>query len=95
MLPFVFVSKAEKEKSSSPGLKRTLSEGNENDEPATKRELKRAKVEREELEAELELKITAKAGSHHKLEKVCSRLIYQHRTLMQSQKLSNLYHIDV
>lgn len=71
MLWFDFASKAEKEKVSSPGLKRTLSEGNENDEPATKRELKRAKVEREELEAELELKITAKAGSHHKLEKVC------------------------
>lgn len=82
---FDFVSKAEKEKVTSPGLKRTLSEGNENDEPATKRELKRAKVEREELEAELELKITAKAGSHHKLEKVWSpSCVYLHRTLSQS-----------
>ncbi|XP_075900277.1 activating transcription factor 7-interacting protein 1 isoform X3 [Nelusetta ayraudi] len=66
---------ADKEKVSSPGLKRTLSEGNENDEPATKRELKRAKVDREELEAELELKITAKAGSHHKLEKIVQQLV--------------------
>lgn len=74
MLCFDFVSEAEKEKIVSPGLKRTLSEGNENNEPATKRELKRAKVEREELEAELELKITAKAGTHHKLEKVCNPL---------------------
>lgn len=74
-LVFVSVSKAVKEdKASTPGLKRTLSEGNEKDEPDVKRELKRPKVEREELEAELELKITAKAGSHHKLEKVCMNL---------------------
>lgn len=71
---FDFVSIAEKEKITSPGLKRTLSEGNENNEPATKREFKRAKVERDELEAELELKITAKAGTHHKLEKVCNHI---------------------
>lgn len=59
------------DKSSTTGLKRTLSEGYENDGQTVKREGKRPKVEREELEAQLELKITAKAGSHHKLGKVC------------------------
>lgn len=58
-------------KGTTPGLKRTLSEGYENNEQTIKRELKRPKVESEELEAQLELKITAKAGTHHKLEKVC------------------------
>lgn len=79
------MSKAEKEKIISPGLKRTLSEGNENNEPATKRELKRAKVEREELEAELELKITAKAGTHHKLEKVCHHVYKELSTTVKIQ----------
>lgn len=59
------------EKGSISGLKRTLSEGFEKDGQAVKREGKRPKMEREELEAQLELKITAKAGSHHKLGKVC------------------------
>lgn len=79
------MSKAEKEKIVSPGLKRTLSEGNENNEPATKRDLKRAKVERDELEAELELKITAKAGTHHKLEKVCNRPYKELLTIVKIQ----------
>lgn len=63
-----------KEKSTTPGLKRTLSEGNGNDEKDelnAKRELKRPKMQTHELEAKLELKITAKAGIHSKLEKVC------------------------
>ncbi len=63
----------QEDKGSTSGLKRTLSEGYEN-EQTIKREGKRPKVEREELEAQLELKITAKAGSHHKLEKVCMQL---------------------
>lgn len=72
---FVFVShEVQEERGSTSGLKRTLSEGNEKDGQAVKREGKRPKVEREELEAQLELKITAKAGSHHKLEKVCMQL---------------------
>lgn len=70
---FVFSQLAQENKVSTPGLKRTLSEGYENNEQTIKRELKRPKVESEELEAQLELKITAKAGSHHKLEKVCMR----------------------
>lgn len=62
------------DKVSIPGLKRTLSEGYEKEEQTIKRDLKRPKVDREELEAQLELKITAKAGRHHKLEKVCMQL---------------------
>ncbi|XP_071329373.1 activating transcription factor 7-interacting protein 1 isoform X2 [Trachinotus anak] len=66
---------AQEEKGSTSGLKRTLSEGFEKDGQTVKREGKRPKVEREELEAELELKITAKAGSHHKLEKIVQQLV--------------------
>lgn len=67
---FVCVSQiVQEDKGSTSGLKRTLSEGSDKGE-TLKRDGKRPKVEREELEAQLELKITAKAGSHHKLEKV-------------------------
>lgn len=73
----LFVSQVvQEEKGSTSGLKRTLSEGYEKEEQTVKREGKRPKVEREELEAQLELKITAKAGSHHKLEKVCKQQIF-------------------
>ncbi|XP_059194989.1 activating transcription factor 7-interacting protein 1 isoform X2 [Centropristis striata] len=65
----------QEEKGSTSGLKRTLSEGSEKESPTIKREGKRPKVEREELEAQLELKITAKAGSHHKLEKIVQQLV--------------------
>ncbi|XP_070779992.1 activating transcription factor 7-interacting protein 1 isoform X2 [Enoplosus armatus] len=65
----------QEEKGSTSGLKRTLSEGYEKDGQTVKREGKRPKVEREELEAQLELKITAKAGSHHKLEKIVQKLV--------------------
>ncbi|KAM4584047.1 activating transcription factor 7-interacting protein 1 isoform 3-T11 [Odontesthes bonariensis] len=65
---------AQAEKSSASGLKRTLSEG-EKDGLTVKREGKRPKMEHEELEAQLELKITAKAGSHHKLEKIVQQLV--------------------
>lgn len=64
----------QKDRSAVPGLKRTLSEGNgdsEKDDAGTKSDLKRPKMHSEELEAKLELKITAKAGAHPKLEKVC------------------------
>ncbi|KAF0037502.1 hypothetical protein F2P81_010376 [Scophthalmus maximus] len=63
------------ERGSTSGLKRTLSEGSEKEVQIVKREGKRPKVEREELEAQLELKITAKAGSHHKLEKIVQQLV--------------------
>lgn len=67
-------SNSVKEESSS-GLKRTLSDGFEPSGPAISREIKRPKMEREEFEAQLELKITAKAGSHHKLEKIMQQLL--------------------
>lgn len=51
-----------------------MSEDYEKDGKTVKREGKRPKMEREELEAQLEFKITAKAGSHHKLEKVCMQI---------------------
>ncbi|XP_035492736.2 activating transcription factor 7-interacting protein 1 isoform X2 [Scophthalmus maximus] len=63
------------ERGSTSGLKRTLSEGSEKEVQIVKREGKRPKVERGELEAQLELKITAKAGSHHKLEKIVQQLV--------------------
>uniref|UniRef100_A0A3Q1EFD1 Activating transcription factor 7 interacting protein n=1 Tax=Acanthochromis polyacanthus TaxID=80966 RepID=A0A3Q1EFD1_9TELE len=66
---------AQEEKSSTSGLKRTLSEGYDKDEQTVTREGKRPKVEREELEAQLELKITAKAGSHHKLGQIVQKLV--------------------
>lgn len=70
----LFFQIVQEEKGSTSGLKRTLSEGFEKDAQTLKKEGKRPKMEREELEAQLELKITAKAGSHHKLGKVCMQL---------------------
>lgn len=59
--------------SASAGTKRSLSEEKEEDDKEIKdqRDGKRARLDGEELEAQLELKITANAGSRHKLEKVC------------------------
>ncbi|XP_018520616.1 activating transcription factor 7-interacting protein 1 isoform X3 [Lates calcarifer] len=73
----------QEERGSTSGLKRTLSEGNEKDGQAVKREGKRPKVEREELEAQLELKITAKAGSHHKLEKIVQQLVEERLRVLE------------
>lgn len=58
------------EKSSSSGQKRPLLEGDEKDGGKVERDGKRQKVQGVELEAQLELKITAKGGSRLKLEKV-------------------------
>ncbi|KAM7419109.1 hypothetical protein PAMA_016295 [Pampus argenteus] len=68
-------TEVQEEKCSTSGLKRTLSEGYEKDGVTLKREGKRPKMEREELEAQLEFKITAKAGSHRKLEKIVQQLV--------------------
>ncbi|XP_047433687.1 activating transcription factor 7-interacting protein 1 isoform X2 [Mugil cephalus] len=76
-------STVKEEKSSTSGLKRTLSEGCENDGQTVKREGKRPKVEREELEAQLELKITAKAGSHHKLGKIVQQLVNERLRVLE------------
>uniref|UniRef100_A0A8C2WIT0 Activating transcription factor 7 interacting protein n=1 Tax=Cyclopterus lumpus TaxID=8103 RepID=A0A8C2WIT0_CYCLU len=67
--------KEKEEKGTTSGLKRTLSEGFEKDGQTVKREGKRPKVERQELEAKLEFKFTAKAGGHHKLEKIVQQLV--------------------
>ncbi|XP_063739496.1 activating transcription factor 7-interacting protein 1 [Eleginops maclovinus] len=73
----------QEEKGSTSGLKRTLSEGSTNDGQSVKREGKRPKVEREELEAKLEFKFTTKAGSHHKLEKIVQHLVEERLKLME------------
>ncbi|KAF7665088.1 hypothetical protein LDENG_00154510 [Lucifuga dentata] len=63
------------EKCSTSGLKRTLSEGYEKGEQTTERDEKKPKMEGVELEAQWELKITAKASSRHKLEKIVQQLM--------------------
>ncbi|KAM6942079.1 activating transcription factor 7-interacting protein 1 isoform 2-T3 [Lycodopsis pacificus] len=65
----------QEEKGSTSGLKRTLSEGFEKDGQPIKREGKRPKVERQELEAQLEFKFTTKAGDPHKLEKIVQQMV--------------------
>uniref|UniRef100_A0AAV2LJ34 Fibronectin type-III domain-containing protein n=1 Tax=Knipowitschia caucasica TaxID=637954 RepID=A0AAV2LJ34_KNICA len=64
-----------KEEKVSTGLKRTLSEGFEPKGPCISRDFKRPKMDSEEFEAELELKITAKAGKHHKLEQIVQKIV--------------------
>ncbi|XP_026215427.1 activating transcription factor 7-interacting protein 1 isoform X2 [Anabas testudineus] len=73
----------QEEKGSTSGLKRTLSEGFEKDAQTLKKEGKRPKMEREELEAQLELKITAKAGSHHKLGKIVQQLVDERLRILE------------
>ncbi|XP_041789366.1 activating transcription factor 7-interacting protein 1 isoform X2 [Chelmon rostratus] len=74
----------QEDKGSTSGLKRTLSEGYEKGGQTVKREGKRPKLEREELEAQLELKITAEAGSHHKLEKIVQQLVDERLRALQA-----------
>ncbi|KAM8841870.1 activating transcription factor 7-interacting protein 1 [Synchiropus picturatus] len=69
------------DKSSLSGIKRTLSEGHEN-ESTVKRDGKRPKMERE-LEAELEVKITTKASDHRKLEKIVQQLVNERLEVLQ------------
>ncbi|KAM3864752.1 activating transcription factor 7-interacting protein 1-like [Diretmus argenteus] len=71
---------APEEKCSTSGMKRTLSEGFEKDEQTVQRDVKRPKVE---LEAQLELKITAKASSRLKLEKVVQQLMEEQLRVLQ------------
>ncbi|XP_077381697.1 activating transcription factor 7-interacting protein 1 isoform X2 [Festucalex cinctus] len=63
------------EKNCTSGIKRTLSEGFDKEAQAIKREEKRPKLDQGELEAQLELKITAKAGSHPKLEQIVQQIV--------------------
>ncbi|XP_056135889.1 activating transcription factor 7-interacting protein 1 isoform X2 [Lampris incognitus] len=74
---------ASQEKSSTSGLKRTLSEGDEKNKPNIERDVKRPKVEGMALEAQLELKITAKAGSRLKVEKIVQQLMEDRLRVLQ------------
>ncbi|CAL8332308.1 unnamed protein product [Lota lota] len=65
------------------GLKRALSEGEEKEKEKVERDGKRPKMDGVELEAQLELKITAKAGSRLKLEKVVQQLVEDRLRVLQ------------
>nr|XP_029480372.1 activating transcription factor 7-interacting protein 1-like [Oncorhynchus nerka] len=75
--------KVKEEKSSSSGQKRPLLEGDEKDGGKIERDGKRQKVQGVELEAELELKITAKGGSRLKLEKVLQKMVEERLRALQ------------
>ncbi|KAM3864753.1 activating transcription factor 7-interacting protein 1-like [Diretmus argenteus] len=70
---------APEEKCSTSGLKRTF----EKDEQTVQRDVKRPKVEGLELEAQLVRKITAKASSRLKLEKVVQQLVEERLRVLQ------------
>ncbi|XP_052346251.1 activating transcription factor 7-interacting protein 1-like [Oncorhynchus keta] len=75
--------KVKEEKSSSAGQKRPLLEGDEKDGGKIERDGKRQKVQGVELEAQLELKITAKGGSRLKLEKVLQKMVEERLRALQ------------
>ncbi|XP_046899633.1 activating transcription factor 7-interacting protein 1 isoform X2 [Hypomesus transpacificus] len=74
---------AVKEEKSSSGHKRPLSEANVKDESNVDRDGKRQRRDGVELEAQLELKFTAKAGSRHKIEKVVQQLVEERMRVLQ------------
>ncbi|XP_051983324.1 activating transcription factor 7-interacting protein 1-like [Xyrauchen texanus] len=67
------------------GTKRSLSQEKDDDdkEIEEERDGKRARLDGEELEAQLELKITASAGSRHKLEKMVQQLVEERLRVLQ------------
>ncbi|XP_051558390.1 activating transcription factor 7-interacting protein 1 isoform X3 [Myxocyprinus asiaticus] len=67
------------------GTKRSLSEEKDDDDKdiEEEREGKRARLDGDELEAQLELKITANAGSRHKLEKMVQQLVEERLRVLQ------------
>uniref|UniRef100_A0A673KF70 Activating transcription factor 7-interacting protein 1-like n=1 Tax=Sinocyclocheilus rhinocerous TaxID=307959 RepID=A0A673KF70_9TELE len=71
--------------SASAGTKRSLSEEKDEDDKEIKdeRDGKRARLDGEELEAQIELKITANAGSRHKLEKMVQQLVEERLRVLQ------------
>ncbi|XP_026088999.1 activating transcription factor 7-interacting protein 1 isoform X1 [Carassius auratus] len=77
--------KAGADSSSPAGTKRSLSDVNDEDDKEVKeeRDEKRARLGGEELEAQLELKITASAGSRHKLEKMVQQLVEERLRVLQ------------
>ncbi|XP_068583020.1 activating transcription factor 7-interacting protein 1 isoform X2 [Cebidichthys violaceus] len=82
----------QEEKGSTSGLKRTLSEGFEKDGQTIKREGKRPKVERQELEAQLEFKFTAKAGDPHKLEKIVQQMVDERLRALELTNFDKHFH---
>ncbi|XP_062303935.1 activating transcription factor 7-interacting protein 1 isoform X2 [Osmerus eperlanus] len=74
---------AVKEEKSSSGHKRQLSEADVKDESNVDRDGKRQRRDGVELEAQLELKITAKSGSRHKIEKVVQQLVEERMRVLQ------------
>ncbi|KAK6300634.1 hypothetical protein J4Q44_G00287320 [Coregonus suidteri] len=75
--------KVKEEKSSYSGQKRPLLEGDEKDGGKVERDGKRQRVQGAELEAQLELKITAKGGSRLKLEKVLQKMVEERLRALQ------------
>ncbi|XP_073717709.1 activating transcription factor 7-interacting protein 1 isoform X4 [Misgurnus anguillicaudatus] len=69
--------------SPSAGTKRSLSEEEDDKEIKKERDGKRARLDGEELEAQLELKITATGGSRHKLEKMVQQLVEERLRVLQ------------
>lgn len=76
---------AEADNSAPVGLKRTLSEEKDEDdkEKEEERDGKRARLEGEELEAQLELKITANGGNRNKIEKMVQQLVEERLRVLQ------------
>lgn len=76
---------AEADNSAPVGLKRTLSEEKDEDakEIEEERDGKRARLEGEELEAQLELKITANGGNRDKIEKMVQQLVEERLRVLQ------------
>ncbi|TRY92641.1 hypothetical protein DNTS_007696 [Danionella cerebrum] len=67
------------------GTKRSLSDGKDEDgkDIEEERDGKRARLDGEELEAQLELKITTETGSRHKLEKMVQKLVEERLRVLQ------------
>ncbi|KAL1005836.1 hypothetical protein UPYG_G00064570 [Umbra pygmaea] len=75
--------KLKEDNSSSSGQKRPLTEGDEKDGAKPEREGKRQRVQGVELEAQLELKITANSGCRQKLEKFVQKLVEERLKVLQ------------
>uniref|UniRef100_A0A3P8XEQ4 Fibronectin type-III domain-containing protein n=2 Tax=Esox lucius TaxID=8010 RepID=A0A3P8XEQ4_ESOLU len=75
--------KVKEENGSSSGQKRPLSDGDEKDGVKVERDGKRQRVQGVELEAQLELKITANSGSRQKLEKFVQKMVEERLRVLQ------------
>ncbi|KAJ8001780.1 hypothetical protein DPEC_G00172980 [Dallia pectoralis] len=75
--------KIKEEHTSSPGQKRHLSDDDERNGVKVERDGKRQRVQGVELEAQLELKITANSGSRQKLEKFVHKMVAERLRVLQ------------